>query len=121
MSEELMPTRWIRCDWTDSRGHSLECYELDHDGYPIREVRFRQPEYVATRAGSLAETVAAWLAGQSEEPRDRLLLEYEARFGGIDDQPIRYWDDDFVAACVDISEAEFDCAWREARAQMEDR
>ncbi|WP_406447203.1 hypothetical protein [Streptomyces sp. NBC_00876] len=58
-------TTWVRCFWDE--GEAWFYFELDADGYSIRQVELQEPGDKALTAASLAEWQEAQREGRSAE------------------------------------------------------
>ncbi|WP_370417283.1 hypothetical protein AB8O64_01050 [Streptomyces sp. QH1-20] len=101
-------TRWVRCFW-DEEGVWFY-FELDKDGYVMRQVELQEP-------GSKA-LAAAWLAESQGAQRDGRLAEYESVYGLIAELPISEWEGHDPQW---LSAHEFETVWSQARRQLQDR
>lgn len=109
------PVKWMRSYF--EHGDVLFYFfyfEFDEDGWVLRQVELEGSARVPITAASLAER---------PDPRtDGLgaVREYDARYGGIGDQPLPTGD--FAGPPhEDISANEFEEVWRGARASLEER
>ncbi len=103
------PVRWLRSYWDE---HDVTFFfEVDDDGWILRQVELRGADKTPTVAASLAE----W----PDADRDGLaaVQAYEAKYGALADQPVTAWDDAF--ARVEIEQTEFETIWQRARSQLE--
>lgn len=108
MKDLKSPVRWLRSYWKDE--DILFHFELDEDGWVLRQVELQGPTQTVISAAALSE----W----PDADADGLVAvrEYEARYGGLADQPLPT-DLDFPHE--DISCDEFEGVWRNARAILE--
>lgn len=101
-------TTWIRCFWDEEDVWFY--FELDADGYVIRQVELQEPGSKALAAASLAE----W----QEAQRDGRSAEYESVYGLTAEPPISEWEGhDPHSLSVD----EFETVWSTARGELQDR
>ncbi|MFI6059501.1 hypothetical protein [Streptomyces sp. NPDC051286] len=101
-------TRWVRCFWDEEA--VWFSFELDTDGYVIRQVEFQEPGSKALAAASLAEWQEAQSAGR--------LAEYESVYGLTAEPPISEWEGHEPPW---LSADEFEIVWSTARRQLQDR
>ena len=99
-------TQWLRCCWDEE--DTWFYLEADDDGWISRQVEVHGTDRKPIAAASLTEWRQAQHAGQ--------LREYEKRYGRTADQPITTWDG---WDPEDLTEAEFDRIWEEARRAIE--
>ena len=101
-------TRWVRCFWDEE----AVCFyfELDTDGYVVRQVELQEPGGKALAAASLAEWQEAPSAGR--------LAEYESVYGLTAEPPISEWEGHDPQG---LSADEFEIIWSTARRQLQDR
>ncbi|WP_333741117.1 hypothetical protein [Streptomyces sp. IBSBF 2806] len=100
--------RWVRCFW-DEEAVSFY-FELDTDGYVIRQVECREPGGEAVAAASLTE----WQEAQNGNRWG----EYESVYGLTAESPISEWEGhDPQWLSVD----EFESVWSTARQELQDR
>jgi hypothetical protein len=102
------PVRWLSSYWDEE--DILFYLEADEDGVVLRQVELKGPSRTPIAAGSLAELPDARIVGSAP------IVEYEQRWGGITDQPIPEWDEDFPHA--EITADEFEAVWQRAREAM---
>ncbi|MFD3997882.1 DUF6881 domain-containing protein [Streptomyces sp. NPDC058548] len=96
-------TTWVRCFWDEEDVWFY--FELDADGYVIRQVELHKP-------GSKA--LAEW----QEAQRDGRSAEYESVYGLTAEPPISEWEGhDPQPLSVD----EFEIVWSTARGELQDR
>ncbi|MFF7146186.1 hypothetical protein [Streptomyces sp. SID2888] len=101
-------TRWVRCFWDED---SVWFYfELDADGYVLRQVELQEPGSKAWAAASLAE-------GQ-EAQREGRLAAYESVYGLTAEPPISEWEGHDPQW---LSAHDFEVVWSTARQQLQDR
>jgi hypothetical protein len=101
-------TAWVRCFWDEE---AVQFYfELDADGYVIRQVELQEPGSKALTAASLAE----W----QEAQRDGRSAEYESVYGLTAEPPISEWEGHDPQA---LSADEFEIVWSTARSELQDR
>jgi hypothetical protein len=99
---------WVRCFWDEEAIWFY--FEIDTDGYVIRQIEFQEPGGEALAAASLAE----W----QEAQRDDRLGEYETVYGLTAETPISEWEGhDPQWLSVD----EFATVWSTARQQIQNR
>lgn len=101
-------TTWVRCFWDEEDVWFY--FELDADGYVIRQVELQEPGSKALAAASLVE----W----QEAQRDGRSAEYESVYGLTAEPPISEWEGhDPQSLSVD----EFEIVWLTARGELQDR
>ncbi|MFH9611840.1 hypothetical protein [Streptomyces sp. NPDC017448] len=100
--------RWVRCLW-DEEGISFS-FELDADGYVIRQVELQEPGGEALAAASLTEWQEAHKGDRSSE--------YESVYGVTAELPITAWEGHVPQW---LSADEFERVWSTARQQIENR
>ncbi|MFI0225645.1 hypothetical protein [Streptomyces lydicus] len=100
--------RWVRCFW-DEEAISFY-FELDTDGFVIRQVELQEPGGEALAAASLVE----WKEAQKN---DRL-AGYESVYGLTAEPPISEWEGHDPQW---LSAKEFESVWSTARRQIHDR
>ncbi len=103
------PVRWLKAHWDEE--DVLFFFEADEDGWVLRQVELRGPERTPTVAAALAEWPDADREGVDA------VGAYQAKYGGLADQPITEWDPDFPG--LEIDRPEFDEVWDHARAHLE--
>ena len=105
------PVRWLRAYWDEE--DTTFYFEVDEDGWVLRQVEFSGADRTPTVAASLAE----W----PDAERDGLaaVQAYEARYGGIADQPLPP-DQPPDAPHVIIDRVEFVEVWQRARTLLGD-
>ncbi|MBW8705143.1 hypothetical protein MBT84_36655 [Streptomyces sp. MBT84] len=101
-------TRWLRCFWGEETVWFY--FELDTDGYVIRQVELQELGSKALAAASLAE----W----QEAQRDGRLAEYESVYGLTAEPPIAEWEGHNPQW---LSANEFEIVWSTARRELQDR
>lgn len=101
-------TRWVSCFWDEES--VCFSFELDTDGYVIRQAELQEPGSKALTAASLAE----W----QEAQRDGRLAEYESVYGLTAEQPVSEWEGHDPQW---LSADEFEIVWSTARRQIQDR
>lgn len=103
------PVRWLRSYWDEEDVTFF--FEIDEDGWVLRQVELRGP--------SETPAVAAALAEWPNADRDGLaaVQAYESKYGGLADQPITQWDEGVPH--VEIEHTEFEAVWQRARAHLE--
>jgi hypothetical protein len=101
-------TRWVRCFWDEDAVWFY--FELDTDGYVIRQVELQEPGSKAVAAASLAEWQEAQRAGR--------LAEYDSVYGLTAESPISEWEGHEPQW---LSVDEFEIVWSTARRQLQDR
>lgn len=101
--------RWLASYWEDEDVSFF--FEIDEDGWVLRQVELRGPERTPTVAAALVE----W----PDADRDGIdaVRTYQATYGALADQPISEWDVGFPH--VEIDRHEFDEVWDRARAQLD--
>lgn len=102
------PARWLSSYWDED--DILFYFEADEDGVVLRQVESKGPSRTPIAAGSLAELPDARIVGSAP------VAEYYQRWGGIADQPIPVWGEDFPHE--DITADEFEAVWQRARRAM---
>jgi hypothetical protein len=101
-------TRWVRCLWDEE---SIWFYfELDTDGYVVRQVEVQEPGSKILAAASLAEWNEAQSAGG--------LAEYESVYGVTAESSISEWEGHDPQW---LSANEFESVWSTARRQIQER
>lgn len=102
--------RWLKYYWDEE--DVLFFFEADEDGWVLRQVELRGPDRTPAVAASLAE----W----PDVDRDGLtaVQAYEAKYGGLADQPIGEWDAGSPND-EEIDRAEFEAEWHRARAHLD--
>ncbi|MFI6275675.1 DUF6881 domain-containing protein [Streptomyces sp. NPDC050988] len=100
-------TRWVRCFWDEEAVWFY--FELDTDGYVIRQVELQEPGSKALAAASLVEGQEAQGAGR--------LAEYESVYGLTAEPPISEWEGHDPQW---LSANEFEIVWSTARRQLQD-
>ncbi|MEU8712806.1 hypothetical protein [Streptomyces sp. NPDC048663] len=97
-------TRWARCLWGEEAVWFY--FELDADGYVIRQIQLQEPGSKALAAASLAE----W----QEAQRDGRSAEYQSVYGLTAELPISEWE----GHDPQPSANEFEVVWSTARRQL---
>ncbi|RNG36021.1 hypothetical protein EEJ42_03655 [Streptomyces botrytidirepellens] len=100
-------TRWVRCFWDEEA--TWFYFELDTEGYVIRQVELKEPGSTVLAAASLSE----W----QEAQRNGQLAQYESVYGLTAEPPISDWeghDPQWLTA------NEFESVWSTARQQIQD-
>ncbi|MFJ3822094.1 hypothetical protein [Streptomyces nodosus] len=101
-------TRWVRCFWDED---SIWFYfELDTDGYVLRQVELQEPGSKAWAAASLTEWQEAQREGRSAA--------YESVYGLTAELPISEWEGHDPQR---LSADDFEVVWSTARRQLQDR
>ncbi|MFE3635020.1 hypothetical protein [Streptomyces sp. NPDC059168] len=101
-------TTWVRCFWDEEDVWFY--FELDADGYVIRQVELQEPGNKALAAASSAD----W----QEAHRDGRSAEYERLYGLTAEPPISEWEGHDPQS---LSPDEFEIVWSTARSELEDR
>jgi hypothetical protein len=102
------PIRWLRSYWDEE--DILFYFELDADGWVLRQVELQGPTQTPISAAALSEWPDPVTDGLDA------VRQYIARYGGIAEKPMPA-DLDFPHE--DTSAEEFDNVWRDARARLE--
>ena len=102
--------RWVRSHWDDGDVTSL--MEVSDDGWITRLVEQVGAERHPQTAAALDEVIAARDAGGI-----LAVQAYERRFGVAPEKPLQDWN----FPHWDVDKSEFDRAWVEARAKLEQR
>ncbi len=100
--------KWIRWYWDEEDTTCL--WEVGDDGWVARSIEFAGPEDHPQTAAALDEVIRARDTGGLRGVRA-----YESRYGVAPEKPISEWD----FPHEDISEAEFERSWAEARRVLE--
>jgi hypothetical protein len=100
--------RWPRCFWDEEAIWFY--FELDTDGYVIRQVELQEPGNNALAAASLAEWKEAQNAGR--------VAEYERAYGLTAEPPASEWEG-YDPEWLSVNE--FESVWVTARQQIQDR
>jgi hypothetical protein len=101
-------TRWLRSFWDEEAVWFY--FELDTDGYVIRQVELQEPGSKSLAAASVAE----W----QEAQRDGRLAEYERVYGLTAALPLSEWEGHDPQW---LSANEFEIVGSTARRQLQDR
>lgn len=101
-------TTWVRCFWDEEDVWFY--FELDADGYVIRQVELQEPGNRALTAASLAEWQEAQGDGRSAE--------YESVYGLTAEPPISEWEGHDPQP---LPADEFEIVWSTARGELQDR
>ncbi|GAA3112566.1 hypothetical protein ACFQ0X_43270 [Streptomyces rectiviolaceus] len=101
-------TTWVRCFWDEEDVWFY--FEVDADGYVIRQVELLGPGSKALTAASLAEWQEARGDGRSAE--------YESVYGLTAEPPISEWEGHDPQS---LSADEFENVWSTARGELQDR
>ena len=101
--------RWLR-HYRDEEDVT-QFFEIDDEGWVVRQVELRGARQVPTVAGTRAELPDANRDGLAA------VQAYEAKYGVLAEQPMSKWDADFRHA--DIEQAELEAIWKMARAHLE--
>jgi hypothetical protein len=101
-------TRWLRSFWDEEAVWFY--FELDTDGYVIRQVELQEPGSKSLAAASVAE----W----QEAQRDGRLAQYESVYGLTAELPTSEWEEHDPQW---LSANEFEIVWSTARRQLQDR
>ncbi|MEU4153057.1 hypothetical protein [Streptomyces sp. NPDC026659] len=101
-------TTWVRC-FRDKEDVWFY-FELDADGYVIRQVELQEPGNKALTAASLAK----W----QEAQRDGRSAEYENVYGPTAEPPIPEWEGHDPQS---LPADEFEIVWSTARDELQDR
>ncbi len=107
--DRLKPAvRWLRSYWDEE--DVLYFFEADEDGWVLRQVELHGKDRTPAVAASLEE----W----PDTDRDGLaaVQAYEAKYGGLADQPIGEWEAGF--SHDEIDRAAFEIVWQQARAHL---
>jgi hypothetical protein len=103
----------IRCAGTEARCGILYFFEADEEGWVLRQIELKGPE--RTPAGA---------AARAEPPDPRVevsdaLMAYQSKWGGLSDQPITRWDENFPHE--EISGEAFDAVWATSRKYLDNK
>jgi hypothetical protein len=101
--------RWLKSYFADDDVWGF--FELDVDGCVVRQVGLQGPTQAPVAAAALAE----WPDAETEGVE--AVRAYEAKYGGLADQPMSEWDPD--APLESITRESFEAAWQRARASIE--
>jgi hypothetical protein len=105
------PVRWLKAHWDEE--DVWYYFEVDEEGWALRQVELRGPARTPTTASSLAECPDARIDGIDA------VRTYEAKYGGTAEAPIGDFDDSF--APEEINRSEFDEVWTHARSHLDGR
>lgn len=100
--------RWVRCFWDEEAVWFY--FELDADGFVVRQVELQEPGSRALTAASLAE----WQVAE----RDGWSADYENVYGLTAEPPISEWEGHDPQQ---LSADEFEIVWSTARRDLQDR
>ena len=100
-------TRWVRAYWDEEDVTFF--LEVGEDGWVTRHVELAGPGGEPRAATSLVEWMSELDAGR--------IHEYQAKYGGLADQPIVEWD----FPHEDLTHDEYDAIWANARHALESR
>ncbi|MFJ3831062.1 hypothetical protein ACIPWI_24285 [Streptomyces sp. NPDC090046] len=101
-------TTWMRCYWDEE--DTWFCFEVDTEGWVIRQVELKGPELTPIAAASLAEWQRASETGRLDE--------YDSRFGITAELPVSDWEGHDPQ---ELTSDEFEEVWRAARRQIASR
>jgi hypothetical protein len=101
-------TTWMRCYWDEE--DTWFYFEVDAEGWVIRQVELEGPELIPIAAASLAEWQRARDAGR--------LGDYDSRFGITAELPVSEWEGHDPEQ---LTFEEFEDVWRPARQQIASR
>ncbi|WP_432070657.1 hypothetical protein [Streptomyces sp. AA1529] len=101
-------TAWMRCYWGEE--DIWFYFEVDADGWVIRQVELQGPEPAPIAAASLAEWQQAHEAGRIEE--------YDSRFGITAEVPVPEWEGHDPEQ---LTFEEFEEVWGAARRRIASR
>jgi len=101
-------TTWMRCHWDEE--DIWFYFEVDADGWVIRQVELEGPELTPIAAASLAEWQQARDAGR--------LRAYDSRFGITAELPVSEWEGHDPE---ELTSEEFEAAWGAARRHIASR
>ena len=105
------PVRWLTSYFEDD--DILYYFELDEDGWVLRQVELEGPTRTPITAAALSEWPDPTTDGLDAQRA------YSARYGNTADQPLPSWDPDFPHE--EISAEDFEGVWRSARGSLEER
>jgi hypothetical protein len=103
------PVRWLKEYWDEEDVWFF--FEIDEDGWVLRQVELTGPALAPTTASSLAEWPDADVDGIEA------VRAYDSKYGSTADQPIKDLPSGFAAASIDP--LEFERIWSDARAHLE--
>ncbi|MFI1656472.1 hypothetical protein ACH4ZU_16405 [Streptomyces sp. NPDC020472] len=98
-------TTWIRCYWDEE--DTCFYFEIDVEGWVIRQVELEGPELTPVAAASLAE----WQRARDEGRLD----EYDSRLGITAELPVSEWEGHDPEQ---LTPDEFEEVWNSARRQI---
>ncbi|MFG1971548.1 hypothetical protein ACGFJC_19670 [Nonomuraea fuscirosea] len=98
--------RWFRAHWDEE--DIWFYFEVDTEGWVIRQIELRGPEWVPIGAASLAEWQKAQKAGK--------LSRYEATYGMTAEAPVHEWEG-YDPQPLTLSD--FESVWQQARRHLE--
>ncbi|QGV79644.1 hypothetical protein [Streptomyces ficellus] len=101
-------TTWMRCHWDE--GDTWFYFEVDSDGWVIRQVELEGPELIPVAAASVAEGQRARDAGRLDE--------YDGRFGITAESPVSEWEGHDPEQ---LTFEEFEEVWGSARRRIASR
>nr|WP_030733048.1 hypothetical protein [Streptomyces sp. NRRL S-237] len=101
-------TTWMRCYWDEE--DTWFYFEVDAEGWVIRQVELEGPELIPIAAASLAEWQRARDAGR--------LGDYDSRFGITTELPVSEWEGHDPEQ---LTFEEFEDVWGPARQQIASR
>lgn len=107
--DDLKPAvRWMRSYWPEA--DTTYFFEMDEDGWVLRQVELRGPDKTPVAASALAE--------HPTFERDGLeaVQAYEAKYGGLAEKPI---EPPYDEELIEIERAELERVWQLARAHLE--
>ena len=103
------PARWLKAYWDEE--DVWYYFEVDEDGWALRQVELCGPTRTPKTAASLAEWPDAEVDGIEA------VRAYESKYGGTAEASIVDFDETFAPAAIDPSE--FNEVWTRARAHLE--
>ncbi|MEU6512398.1 hypothetical protein [Streptomyces sp. NPDC046942] len=98
-------TTWMRCYWDEE--DTWFYFEVDSEGWVIRQVELKGPELSPIAAASLAEWQRARDVGRLDE--------YDSRFGITAELPVSEWEGHDPEQ---LTSDEFEEVWSRARQQI---
>lgn len=101
-------TTWMRCYWDEE--DTWFYFEVDAEGWVIRQVELEGPELIPIAAASLAEWLRARDAGR--------LGDYDSRFGITAELPVSEWEGHDPEQ---LTFEEFEDVWGPARQRIASR